>query len=151
MAGFLPDTSCMVAAVCTWHEHHGRAAAELNRRLSLREAMIVAAPALLEAYAVLTRLPPPHRPSAFDALALLDTNFMRAGRTVALDATAYRTLLRQAPTEGITGGRAYDAVIARCALRAKASSLLTFNARHFLPFATAGLAIVVPGAAAGES
>jgi len=25
MPGFLPDTSCMVAAVCPWHEHHDRA------------------------------------------------------------------------------------------------------------------------------
>jgi len=49
----------MVASVCARHEHHERAAAELERRFAKREAMIVAAPALVEAYAVLTRLPPP--------------------------------------------------------------------------------------------
>jgi predicted nucleic acid-binding protein len=147
MAGFLPDTSCMVASVCTWHEHHAPAAAELNRRLAQREPMAVAAPALVEAYAVLTRLPPPHRLSAADALALLDANFMRTGKAVALDAAAYRTLLHQMVKQGIVGGRTYDAVIARCALRAKASCLLTFNAPHFLAFATEGLEVVVPSLA----
>ena len=144
MAGFLPDTSCMVASVCTWHEHHMLATAEINRRLVQRQPMVVAAPALVEAYAVLTRLPPPHRLSAADALALLDANFMRAGKAVALDAGAYRALLRQMVTQGIVGGRTYDAVIARCALRAKASCLLTFNAPHFAAFAAEGLDVVVP-------
>lgn len=51
----------MIAAVCAWHEHHTRATEEIERRLSRGEEMIVAAPALVEAYAVLTRLPPPHR------------------------------------------------------------------------------------------
>ena len=145
MGGFVPDTSCMVAAVCAWHEHHSRAATEINRRLTLKEPMLLAAPALVEAYAVLTRLPPPHRLSATDALALLDASFISAGKTVALDAASYRSLLRQAATDGIAGGRMYDAVIARCALKAKASALLTFNAQHFLSLATAELEIIVPG------
>jgi hypothetical protein len=76
----------MVAAVCAWHEHHAPAAAELNRRLGCKEPMIVAAPALVEAYAVLTRLPSPHRLSAADALAVLEANFLRSGRLMALDA-----------------------------------------------------------------
>ncbi len=41
--------------------------------------MLLPAPALVEAYAVLTRLPPPHRLSVPDALALLEANFIRAG------------------------------------------------------------------------
>ena len=39
--------------------------------------MIVAAPALVEAYAVLTRLPPPHRLSPQTALTLLENNFLK--------------------------------------------------------------------------
>ena len=144
-AGFVPDTSCMVAAVCTWHEHHGHAGGELNRRLAQKEPMILAAPALVEAYAVLTRLPPPHRLSATDALALLDANFLSAGRAVALTAVAYRALLRQAPSKRVAGGRTYDAVIAQCAVQARAAALLTFNAHHLLPLAIAGIEIVVPG------
>lgn len=149
MTGFVLDTSCLVAAVCGWHEHHGPAAAELNRRLASKEPMIVAAPAVVEAYAVLTRLPPPHRLSAVDALAVLDANFLRGGRLVALDAASYRNLLREAPRAGISGGVTYDAVIARCAIKSRASTLLTFNERHFRSLVPPGIDVVVPGSRIG--
>ena len=134
----------MVATVCSWHEHHARAVEAVEQRLSRGEEMIVAAPALVEAYAVLTRLPPPHRLSATDALALLEGNFMHTLKIVALDGKSYRTLLRQAPQDAIAGGRTYDAVLAACALQAKAAALLTFNERHFLPFVAKGIHVVVP-------
>lgn len=75
MPAFLPDTSCMVAAVCDWHEHHERAREEIERRLDRDEVMVTAAPALVEAYAVLTRLPAPHRLSPEDALVLIDISW----------------------------------------------------------------------------
>jgi len=135
----------MVAAVCAWHEYHAAAAAELNRRLGNAEPMVVAAPALVETYAVLTRLPPPHRLSPADALAILDASFMRSGRLIALDPASYRTLLRGAPNAGIAGGQTYDAVIACCAERANASAVLTFNRRHFEALLPSGIDVVVPG------
>lgn len=144
MPRFAPDTSCMVAAVCAWHEHHERAAAEVNRRLSARQAMVVVAPALVETYAVLTRLPPPHRLSPSDALRLVDANFASAGRVVALDARAYVTLLRRSRDEGVAGGRVYDAVIAQCAVKGGAASLLTFNADHFASLGLSNLEILIP-------
>jgi predicted nucleic acid-binding protein len=134
----------MVAAVCAWHEHHERARAEIERRLHGAHTLLVAAPALVEAYSVLTRLPPPHRLSAADALTLLEANFMSTGKIVALDARSYRALLRRAPRDGVAGGRTYDAIIAECARRAKDTTLLTFNISHFMPFARTGLEIVVP-------
>jgi len=151
MPGFVPDTSCMVAALCAWHDDHQSATSELNRRLSQRQSMILAAPALVEAYAVLTRLPPPHRLSPNDALRLLDGSFMSAGRTVALDAASYRGILRQAASDAVAGGRAYDVVIARCALKGRASTLLTFNAKDFLSVSLPGIDIVVPGASSSRS
>jgi len=138
----------MVAAVCAWHEHHRAAAAEVNRRLALNEPMVLAAPALVEAYAVLTRLPPPHRLSTTDASAVLDASFLAAGKVLALDPGSYRRMLRQLAIDGIAGGQAYDAVIANCAVKGKASAILTFNARHFLSLAPAEIEIVVPGASA---
>lgn len=111
--------------------------------------MVVAAAALVETYAVLTRLPPPHRLSAPDTIALLDANFMAgagAAEVIALDAAAYRSLLHRAPLEGSTGRRIYDALIAACTLHGHAESLVTFNERHFRPFASPGLQIVVPHA-----
>src|SRR5215471_8475455 len=123
----------MVAAVCSWHEHHLRAVEAIDGRRSRRERMVVAAPALVEAYAVLTRLPPPHRLAPDIALHLVDANFVHGVSCVALSAGEYRTLLRAAPDDGVAGGRAYDAVIARCARRARVRTLLTFNATHFAP------------------
>lgn len=107
--------------------------------------MLVAAPALVEAYAVLTRLPPPHRLSTTDALRLVDVGFGQAGRIVTLDGRSYRALLRRAAEAGISGGRTYDAVIAECALREKDVALLTFNGDDFAPFVERGLEVVVPG------
>src|SRR5512144_1236278 len=121
MPRFLPDTSCMVAALCSWHEHHERAARELERRLERGEMLVVAAPSLVETYAVLTRLPPPHRLSPADSFALVEANFTGdAVETVALDAEAYVRLLRAAPGHGTAGGRVYDSVIVACAVAAKA-------------------------------
>ena len=145
MAVFLPDTSCMVAALCAWHEHHGAAANEINHRLERQESLIVAAPALVEAYAVLTRLPPPHRLNPDDALALLNANFLEAGRVLTLDGRAYGALLRSAPGKSIVGGRVYDAVILECAIKGAATALLTFNERDFAPLAPPSIEIVVPG------
>ena len=145
MPPFLPDTSCMVAAMCAWHEHHDQAREEIERRLQDAETLLVAAPALVETYSVLTRLPPPHRLSAPDALTLLEANFMSTGKIIALDARSYRALLRRAPRNGIAGGRTYDAIIAECARKVKGTTLLTFNLSHFIPFARIGLEIVMPG------
>jgi predicted nucleic acid-binding protein len=141
---FLPDTSCMIAAVCSWHEHHVAAANEIERRLASRSKMIVAAPALIEAYAVLTRLPPPHRLSPQTALALLENNFLKLGNVIALNAKSYQALLLGAPKNNIAGGRAYDAVVGACAEQAKASTVLTFNTRDFAALGQ-HYDIVVPG------
>lgn len=140
--GFLPDTSCIVAALVDWHERHDAAAREISSRLEAGERLIVAAPAAVETYAVLTRLPAPHRLSPSDALALLEANLF-GHSLVALDAASYRALITEAPAKSIAGGRTYDAVIARCAVRAGADAILTFNERHFRGLVE-GVEIVTP-------
>jgi predicted nucleic acid-binding protein len=138
----------MVAALCAWHKHHERAVREIDGRLEQGEALVVAAPALVETYAVLTRLPPPHRLSPADSWALLDENFGGNSRvTVALEANAYWRLLRSAPERSIAGGSLYDAVILACGLAAKVDAILTFNERQFRAIAVQGVEIVVPPAA----
>jgi predicted nucleic acid-binding protein len=149
MTSFLPDSSCIVAAVSQWHEHHTPAAREVNARLARGEAMLLAAPALVESYSVLTRLPAGRRLSPVDALAVLAGSFVEQGRTIALDAGDYVRLLHTAVEQGTAGGGVYDAVIAACARAGGASTLLTFNARQFLPFQDDELAVVVPTAESG--
>ena len=129
---FLPHANCIGAALYAWCEHHGRAAGEIRRRLTAGESMVIAAPTVIETYSVLTRLPPPHRLSPTDALALLDANFLTADReSVALTVDDYCQVVRSAPARGIAGGRVYDAVIVTCAWAANVSTLLTFNEREF--------------------
>lgn len=140
---FAPDTSCMVAAICSWHEHHAAAASEINRRLDRGEHLAVAAPALVEAYAVLTRLPSPHRLTHDDAWALIKANFVDRAAVATLNRDGYVGLLQRLPRLGIGGGRTYDAVIADCARHGKADALLTFNRRHFDP-PPEGVTIVEP-------
>ena len=137
------DTSCMIAAVCGWHEQHRAAADEIERRLEHGERLSVAAHAFSETYAVLTRLPAPHRLAPSDAWELLRANFTEGVLVLALSARQHVGLLRRLAQSGVSGGRTYDAVIAECAVRAGARALLTFNPRHFEP-APKDLAIIVP-------
>lgn len=140
---FAADSNCLIAAVCEWHEHHRPAAAEFERRLAGGERLSIAAHALSEAYAVLTRLPSPHRLTPADAWELLRRNFTQASPVVTLPPRRHIALLGRLAKEGIGGGRTYDALIAECASASSASVLLTFNPRHFEP-APNGVAIVVP-------
>jgi predicted nucleic acid-binding protein len=147
VAVFAVDTSCMVAAVCTWHEHHAAAASEIERRLGRRERMVIPAPALVEAYAVLTRLPAPHRLAPADAWVLVRANFVERRHVVALTNRLYADVLHTLVQQAVSGGRAYDAVIAACARHARADVLLTFNIRHFDP-SPKGVRVVEPAQAA---
>jgi predicted nucleic acid-binding protein len=127
------DSSCMVAAVCSWHERHTVVAAEIERRLAARGRLSIPAHALVEAYAVLTRLPAPHRLAPADAWALLSANFVEPAKLVALAGPAHAVLLARLAAAGTGGGRTYDALIGGQAATAGADVLLTLNPRHFEP------------------
>jgi predicted nucleic acid-binding protein len=137
----------MVAAVCGWHARHAAAAAEIERRLDRGERMAIAAHAIAEAYAVLTRLPPPHRLAPADAWTLVRTNFVDQADLVTLDAQASVTVLEELAAAGVGGGRTYDGLIAACAQASRARALLTFNSRHFDP-PPRGVAVIEPADAA---
>jgi len=139
------DSSCLIAAACDWHVHHEVTVADLERRRRDRHRFLIPVPALLEAYSVLTRLPPSFRLSPQDAAHVLHANWSQT-ESVALNAQEYWALLRQESSRGIGGGRIYDAVIAHCARKAKADELLTWNVDHFGPFAGEGWTVSRPRA-----
>jgi predicted nucleic acid-binding protein len=126
----LVDTSCLVAAALTQHEHHRATIDDLSRRRASGHRLLVAAHALLESYAVLTRLPAPHRLAPADAWAILDRNWGRA-ETIALTAPESRRVMQRHASRGLGGGRVYDGCIAECARKGKAGEILTWNLRHF--------------------
>ena len=133
MSRYLCDTSCLVAAVCTWHEHHGRTHREIERRAGAGEELVLAAHSLVETYAVLTRLPAPYRLRSEDALSLIESNW-KGTPTIHLTGDETWRALLDTRRLGVIGGQTYDALIASIALKADASTLLTWNVRHFVAF-----------------
>jgi len=121
--------------------------ADLERRSRARDRLLTAAPALLEAYSVLTRLPPPYRMPFADAARVLKANWGQS-ESVALTPAEYWKVLDLESARGIGGGRIYDAVIAYCARKAKADEILTWNVDHFGPLGGDGLTVSRPGESA---
>lgn len=52
-------------------------------------------------------------------------------KTIALDGDEYSAAIADAAAEGLAGGMIYDALIARCALKAHAETIFTWNIDHF--------------------
>jgi len=137
------DTSVIIAALLSWHESHEAALRELKGSAAAGK-LILPAPALVEAYAVMTRLPPPHRLAPKDALRILDGSLARRTTVAHLTGAESWKLLRESAGSGLAGGAAYDAAILACARKAGASRLLTLDRKDFLRLAPDDLEIVVP-------
>jgi predicted nucleic acid-binding protein len=128
---FLIDTSCIIAAVCPWHESHESTAATITARLDAGEQLVIAAHSLAEGYSVLTRLPAPYRLSPEDAATLVGANFADGATVIALTAADYKRLVARAPERGVSGGRTYDAIVVECARKAGVSTIVTLNRKDF--------------------
>ena len=98
------DTSVVVAAFASWHERHEAARRALDGGLRLVEHCA------LETYSVLTRLPAPHRASGAIVREFLKARFSQP--FLRLSAAAYKDFLSELPGRGMSGGAAYDALVA---------------------------------------
>jgi len=114
------DTSVVVAGFASWHEGHRSASGALARKPR------VPAHVLVEAYSVLTRLPPPHRAPASLVVTFLAERFPEA--PLVLPARAHLELILTSARTGLAGGAIYDALIAATAHHAGAT-LLTRDER----------------------
>ena len=101
------DTSLVVAAFASWHEYHQAARNALDDGLRLIDHCA------LETYSVLTRLPAPHRTSGAVIRDFLATRF--PGPLLRLSPKAYKDFILALPEHGVTGGSAYDALVAATA------------------------------------
>ena len=122
------DTSVLIPAFVEDHKDHDRSLAVYapsNKRVAC-----CAAHSLAEVYAGVTRLPGVFRASPEQALLFL--NDIEDHLTiVSLDSAEYLTTIRQASANGILGATIYDALLAACAVKAKAETIYTDNERHF--------------------
>jgi len=105
---------------------------ELFRQCSPGNAFC-AAHSLAETYSTLTRIPPPHRATAAEAMRFLDTVCENL-TSIGLEAVEYRDVLRQAASLGIVGGAIYDFLIAASARKALAGRFYTWNLRDYERF-----------------
>ena len=128
MMAFL-DTSVLVATFFADHEHHSPSL-DVFLRYRKGEACC-AAHSLAEVYATITRMPPPRRVSADQALLFLGS--VREQLTlIALDDAEYFKTMEASADLGLSGGAIYDAVLGRCALKADAEVIYTWNSKDFL-------------------
>jgi predicted nucleic acid-binding protein len=122
------DTSVLVPTFLGDHEHH-EASLDVFLRFGKRQACC-AAHSLAEVYATLTRMPGKYRVSCEQAMLFLAEIRQRL-TLVALDEDEYYATIEQASALGVRGGTVYDALLARCALKARAETLYTWNVKHF--------------------
>lgn len=113
------DSSVLVAAFASWHERHGQA------RQVLGGARVIGH-ALMESYSVLTRLPQPHRAPPDVAAAFLAESTAQA--PLVLSAERWLDLPGRLASLRVSGGAAYDALIAETAREADAV-LLSLDVR----------------------
>jgi predicted nucleic acid-binding protein len=126
------DSSVVVAAFATWHEHHALA----RKAMSSRPRLV--AHAAVESYSVLTRLPPPHRAHPSIVHAFLTERFAEPFLT--LSETGYQELLAVVAAGQILGGPAYDALIALTAAEHEAT-LLSLDQRAAVTYAAVGASV----------
>ncbi len=88
---------------------------------------------MAEVYSTMTRLPGRHRLSGEQVFLFLE-NIRERLTLITLTGDEYHGAIKEAAEVGIVGGTIYDALIARCALKAKAEAIYTWNTRHFEQF-----------------
>jgi predicted nucleic acid-binding protein len=140
------DTSVIVASLLTWHEQHVPSLRALEAAMDEGQ-LAVPVPALVESYAVITRLPAPHRLSPRDAHILLESNFAASARADGLTGGDCWAMLAALAARSIAGGRTYDAQILAAAIKSGARALLTLNVEDFAALARDEIEIRSPLAA----
>lgn len=119
----------LVATFYGEHENHERSFNLFS--VQQKSTACTAAHCLTEVYSVVTRMPGRNRASPDEAMLFLQGARERLS-LVTLDDAEYFDILEGAAVAGISGGTIYDAVIAECALKAKAEHLYTWNIKHFV-------------------
>lgn len=125
---FFFDTSVLIAAILFRHQHHRPSAAAYVK--ADKKNACCAAHTLAEVYATLTRLPGGQRMAGDQALLFVDQIRERL-TIITLDEEDYCSAIASAVAQGIMGGTIYDALLAKCALKANATTIYTWDLDHF--------------------
>lgn len=126
------DSSVVIAAFASWHEHHATA----RKALASRPRLI--AHAAVESYSVLTRLPPPHRAQPSIVHTFITERF--ADPLLTLSETGHQEFLAMVASAQILGGPAYDALIAFTAAEHEAT-LMSLDHRAAATYEAVGASV----------
>jgi predicted nucleic acid-binding protein len=127
MKGFF-DSSVLVPVFYGDHVHH-KASLDLFIQFD-KSTGCCGAHSLAEVYSTLTRMPGKHRISGEQALLFIGSIRERLS-IVGMSGDEYAHALTASATAGVVGGGIYDALLAHCALKAKAETIYTWNVRHY--------------------
>jgi len=125
------DTSVLLPTFLEDHEHH-----EASLRAFLKadkKQACCGAHSIAELYATATRLPGKHRLSGEQVILFLE-NVRERLTFITLTADDYFAAVKGAAAAGIVGGTIYDTLLARCAMKAEAEIIYTWNQKHFQQF-----------------
>jgi predicted nucleic acid-binding protein len=124
------DTSVLVPVFYGDHVHHQ---ASLELFIQFHKATgCCGAHSLAEVFSTLTRMPGKHRISGEQSMLFIGSIRERLS-IVALDGDEYAEALEASAARGIIGGGIYDAILAHCAIKARAETIYSWNTRHYLP------------------
>jgi predicted nucleic acid-binding protein len=122
------DTSVLVPVFYGDHVHH-QPSIDLFIRFD-KTTGCCGAHSLAEVYSTLTRMPGKHRISGEQAMLFIGSIRERLA-IIALSGGEYGDALEASAARGIVGGGIYDAMLAHCAIKAKAETIYTWNGRHY--------------------
>lgn len=122
------DTSVLVPVFYGDHVHHE---VSLARFIQFDKTTgCCGAHSLAEVYSALTRMPGKHRISGEQAMLFIGSIRERLS-IVALTGEEYADALQSSAGLGIVGGAIYDAMLAHCAIKARAETIYSWNRRHY--------------------
>lgn len=135
MAGLEPvflDTTVLVAGLVDFGDTSESALRVLDAVAEGRvQEVCTAWHCCLEFFSVCTRLPMEFRLSPAEAYFLLHHEILGRLAVVQLSSESREHFLQQASSDGVRGGRIYDAHLAEIARLAGARTVVTENLRHF--------------------
>ena len=122
------DTSVLVAVFYGDHIHHQ---ASLERFIEFDPSTgCCGAHSLVEVYSTLTRMPGRHRISAEQAMLFIGDIHERL-TIVSLHGDEWMQALQTSAKLGIVGGSVYHAMLAHCAIKARAETIYSWDTRHY--------------------
>jgi predicted nucleic acid-binding protein len=125
------DTSVLIPVFITEHVHH--TASKAAYRQGRREDQSCGAHSLAEFYCTFTRLPSKFRLDGNEVLLMIG-DILEKLSIVTLAPQEYVSTIEDAVRDGVVGATIYDGLLARCAVKAQANVIYTWNLKHFQHF-----------------